>query len=229
MTDTLQRGSQPTAPARRQVPGFPLTVGPFSHLAAERDRLASLHWRHFDAEQIGVTLGAQISGVDLTQPLSGSVLDELRAALHDYKVLFFREQPMAAQAHAALARQFGPLEVHPVLPANGTDPALARFQKDATVSGFENVWHHDVTWRPEPSIVAILHAIDAPPIGGDTLFADMYAAYDSLDDETKSEIEHLDAEPTSPMPSVGCCRRPKPLSCRRCIRPCTTRWCAVTR
>lgn len=193
MTDTLQHGGQTTAPGRRRLPGFSLTVGPFSHVAAERDRLASLHWQNFDAEQVGVTLGAQISGVDLTQPIGGAVLAELRTALHDYKVLFFREQPLTAQAHAALARQFGPLEVHPVLPSNGADPALARFQKDAGVSGYENVWHHDVTWRPEPSIAAILHAIDVPTIGGDTLFADMYAAYDSLDDETKSEIEHLDA------------------------------------
>jgi alpha-ketoglutarate-dependent taurine dioxygenase len=193
MADTLQRGDVPAAPARRQKPGFPIAAGPFSHLAAERDRLACLQWQHFDAEQIGATLGAQISGVDLTQPLSDSVLSELRAALHDYKVLFFRDQPLTAQAHAALARQFGPLEVHPLLPSNGAESALARFKKDATVSGYENVWHHDVTWRPKPSIAAILHAIDVPPIGGDTLFADMYAAYDSLDDQTKSEIEHLDA------------------------------------
>jgi taurine dioxygenase len=70
---------------------------------------------------------------------------------------------------------------------------LARFQKDATVAGYENVWHHDVTWRPEPSITAILHAIEVPAVGGDTLFADMYAAYDSLDGEIKSEIDELDA------------------------------------
>jgi alpha-ketoglutarate-dependent taurine dioxygenase len=193
MTDTLQGDDVPASPGRRQDLVVPLTVGPFNHVAAERDRLASLQWQHFDAEQIGVTVGARISGVDLTEPLSDGALGELRTALHDYKVLFFREQPLTAQAHAALARQFGPLEVHPFLPSNGADPALARFQKDATTSGYENVWHHDVTWRPEPSIVAILHAIDVPPIGGDTLFADMYAAYDSLDDETKSEIEPLDA------------------------------------
>jgi taurine dioxygenase len=155
--------------------------------------LASLRWQHFDAEQIGVTVGAQISGVDLTAPISAAMLGELRAALYDYKVLFFREQPLTAQTHAALARQFGPLEVHPLLMSNTADPALARFQKDATTSGFENVWHHDVTWRPEPSIAAILHAIDVPPVGGDTLFADMYAAYDSLDGEIKTEIEGLDA------------------------------------
>jgi hypothetical protein len=85
MTDTLQRDDLPAAaPARWQIPL--LGVGPFSHLAAERDRLASLRWQHFDAEQIGVTVGAQISGVDLTGPLGDAVLSELRVALHDYKV-----------------------------------------------------------------------------------------------------------------------------------------------
>ncbi|ABK72553.1 TauD/TfdA dioxygenase family protein [Mycolicibacterium smegmatis] len=189
MTDT--RHAPPPAP--RPIPEYDVSAGPFSHLAAERDRLAALRWRHFDAEQVGTTLGAQISGVDLTRPLAGAVFDELRTALHEYKVLFFRDQPMSADAHAALARQFGPLEVHPLLPANSAESALARFQKDANVSGYENAWHHDVTWRPEPSILAILHAIEVPPIGGDTLFADMYAAYDSLDDETKAEIDRLDA------------------------------------
>ena len=83
MLDTMQRGDL-------------ATVGPFKHLAAERDRLARLRWQHFDAEQVGVTVGAQISGVDLTRPLGAPVLDELRAALHDYKVLFFRDQPLTA-------------------------------------------------------------------------------------------------------------------------------------
>jgi alpha-ketoglutarate-dependent taurine dioxygenase len=193
LTDTLPSDELPVVPAQRQIPGCPLVMGPFGHLAAERNRLARLRWRHFDAVQIGATVGAQISGLNLTQPLGDEARTELVAALHDYKVLFFRNQPLTAQAHAALARQFGRLEVHPLLPSNGADPALARFQNNATASGYENVWHHDLTWCHEPSIAAILHAIEVPPIGGDTLFADMYAAYDSLDDQTKAEIEDLEA------------------------------------
>jgi taurine dioxygenase len=181
------------APPRRELPGFPIRSGPFDHLADERERLASLRWQHFDAQQVGVTLGAEISGVNLAAPLDDAVVAELRAALHDYKVIFFRDQALTPAAHAAFARRFGPLEVHPVLPSNSEDPALARFEKNADVSGYENLWHHDVTWRPEPSIAAILHAIEAPAIGGDTLFSDMYAAYDSLDDDTRAAIENMDA------------------------------------
>lgn len=193
MTDTMSGGNSPVTPARRRFPGSPVSSGPFSHLVTERERLAGLRWKHFDAEQVGPTVGATITGLDLTKPLGDPEFGELHTALHDYKVLFFRNQRLTPQAHVALARRFGPLEVHPLLPFNGADPALARFQKDAASSGYENVWHHDVTWRPAPSMAAILHAVDVPPVGGDTLFADMYAAYDSLDDQTKSEIEDLDA------------------------------------
>jgi alpha-ketoglutarate-dependent taurine dioxygenase len=176
------------------LPAYPpLLTGPYAHLAAERDRLAGLRWQHFDARQAGVTLGAEISGIDLTAALDDAVVAELRQALHDYKVLFFREQPISPEQHLAFARRFGELEIHPALQSNSAQPELVRFEKSATVSGYENSWHHDVTWREFPSMGAILHAIAVPPIGGDTLFSDMYAAYDSLDQQTRDEIEQLDA------------------------------------
>ena len=81
------------------------------------------------------------------------------------------------------ARRFGHLEVHPFLPSNTGEPELVRFEKTAEVTGYENAWHHDVTWRECPSMGAVLHALSVPGIGGDTLFSDMYAAYDGLDDD----------------------------------------------
>ena len=91
------------------------------------------------------------------------------------------------------ARRFGDLEVHPFIPGNTGEPELVRFEKSAEVAGYENSWHHDVTWRAEPSMGAVLHAVSVPDLGGDTLFADMYAAYDGLPDDTKARIESLDA------------------------------------
>lgn len=178
-------------PASFPLPGYPIAVGPFSHLAEERDRLAALRWRHFDAEQLGSTVGAEIAGVDLTAALPDEVIAEVRQALHDYKVIFFRDQPLTPQQHVALARRFGELEIHPFLPSNTGEPELVRFEKTAEVSGYENSWHHDVTWRDRPSMGAILHAVSVPERGGDTLFADMYAAYAALDEKTKSEIDDL--------------------------------------
>jgi taurine dioxygenase len=175
------------------LPGYPIAVGPFTHLAAERDRLAALRWGHFDARQLGSTVGAEISGVDLTVELPDDVIAELRQALYDYKVIFFRDQPMTSGQHAAFARRFGELEVHPFLPSNTGEPELVRFEKTAEVTGYENSWHHDVTWRARPSMGAVLHALSVPAHGGDTLFADMCAAYDALDEATKAEIDTLTA------------------------------------
>ncbi|MEV0465735.1 TauD/TfdA family dioxygenase [Nocardia tengchongensis] len=172
---------------------YPLLAGPFVHLRAERERLAGLRWQHFDARQVAATLGAEISGVDLTVPQPPEVIAELRRALHDYKVLFFRDQPLTPTQHVAFARRFGELEIHPALAASSDQPELVRFEKGAQMVGVENAWHHDVTWREQPSMGAILHAVAVPAIGGDTLFSDMYAAYESLDAETRTEIDDLDA------------------------------------
>jgi taurine dioxygenase len=178
-------------PSSFRLPGYPIAVGPFSHLAAERDRLSALEWRHFDAAPLGSTVGAEISGVDLSAPLPDEVIGELRQALYDYKVIFFRDQPLTPPQHVAFARRFGDLEIHPFLPSNTGEPELVRFEKTAEVSGYENSWHHDVTWRECPSMGAILHAVSVPERGGDTLFADMYAAYAALDDATKAQIDDL--------------------------------------
>ena len=80
-----------------------------------------------------------------------------------------------------------------VPPVQHGEPELVRFEKTAQVSGYENSWHHDVTWRERPSMGAILHAVSVPDSGGDTLFSDMYAAYDGLDQATKDEIDQLQA------------------------------------
>ena len=85
-------------PGTFRLPGYTIAVGPFTHIAAERDRLEALRWRHFDARRLGSTVGAEISGVDLTAPLSDDVVAELRQALYDYKVIFFRDQPIGPPA-----------------------------------------------------------------------------------------------------------------------------------
>jgi alpha-ketoglutarate-dependent sulfate ester dioxygenase len=179
------------AATRIHLAPYDVDVGPVPHLHDERTRLASLSWDHFDATPVGATLGAEIAGVDLTAELPDPVVEELHQALLDYKVLFFRDQPLTAAQHVAFARRFGPLEIHPFIPSNTGQPELVRFAKSADVGGYENGWHHDVTWRECPSKGAILHAIEVPPTGGDTLFADMHAAYDGLDDEVAARAEGL--------------------------------------
>ena len=179
---------------RFRIGGSPHLVGPHTHLAEERDRLASLQWTNFTVKRMGATVGAELHDIDITTPLADVVIDEIRAALHAFKVIFFRHQPLTTEQHVAFARRFGDLEIHPFIPSNTGEPALVRFAKSAEVAGYENAWHHDVTWRATPSIGAVLHGLEVPEVGGDTLFADMYAAYDGLDDRTKARIDDLQAE-----------------------------------
>lgn len=183
----------PLMARRLRIDKYNLEVGPLGHLAAERARLAALRWNHFDARRLGATIGAEISGVDLTRDLPDEIIADVRRALGEYKVLFFRNQPLTAAQHVAFARRFGELEIHPFIPSNTGQPELVRFEKSSDVGGYENGWHHDVTWRECPSMGAILHALQVPANGGDTLFADMVAAYEGLDDETKVQIDDLTA------------------------------------
>lgn len=169
-------------------------AGPATYLAEETQRLASLTFEGFAVRRLSPTIGAEISGVDLRDDLSRATVDELARALAEYKVLFFRDQPITSAQHVAFAKRFGELEIHPFIPPNPELPELVRFAKSAEVAGYENSWHSDVTWREIPSRAAVLHAITVPEVGGDTLFSDMTAAYDALDDETKAQIETLDAE-----------------------------------
>ncbi len=178
-------------PKRVKLHPFPIMVGPVTHLADERERLGLLSYEGFSVRQLGATIGGLVSGVDLTGELSQELVAELRRCLLDFKVLFFRNQPFTPEQHVAFARRFGELEVHPFIPSNTSQPELVRFEKEAQVGGFENVWHSDVPWRAFPSAAAVLHAIELPPIGGDTVFCDMYAAYEGLDQKTKDRIATL--------------------------------------
>ncbi len=134
-------------------------------------------------------IGAEIEGVDLREDLPEPVIAGLRTALLDRKVLFFRDQDITTAQHLAFARRFGELEVHPFAPSKPGYPEVLAITHDEGNPGRENGWHSDVTWRLEPSLGSILRGIEMPPVGGDTLFADMYAAYDGLSDEVKHRIE----------------------------------------
>jgi taurine dioxygenase len=181
-----------TSLAQRVRLKFDIEAGPLGHLQAERERLAGLRWEHFEATLLGATVGAELRGVELGPDLADEVVAEIRQALLDYKVVFFRDQTsLSADGHVAFARRFGDLEVHPFLAANQEHPELVRFEKSPEIGGYENGWHSDVSWRAEPSMGAILRAVEVPPSGGDTLFCDMYAAYEGLDDDTREEIDGL--------------------------------------
>ena len=135
------------------------------------------------------TIGAEISGIDLSKPMTAGLLAALRQALLDWKVIFFRDQDISTEEHLAFARAFGELEVHPFAPQKPGYPEVLAITHDRDSKGRENVWHSDVTWRLCPSLGSVLRALEVPEVGGDTLFSDMYAAYEGLSDEVKERID----------------------------------------
>ena len=144
------------------------------------------------------TIGAEVTGIDLRQPLDDDLFAEIHRALLEWKVLFFRDQHLSADEHEALGRRWGDLEWHPFARREhpGQDesrPKVFRLAKDEKSVGRENVWHTDVTWRECPSLGSLLRAVEVPAVGGDTLWADMAAAYDCLEADLKERIDGLTA------------------------------------
>jgi taurine dioxygenase len=169
-----------------------LKPGPRKFLDARRRELAELRFERIAARPLATTLGAEISGVDLSD-LDDATFAEIERAFLEFKVIFFRDQDLPIDAHLEFARRFGELEEHPFLPAKGGYGQVIQFAKDADAVGVENIWHSDVSWREIPSLGSVLHALEVPIIGGDTLWADMEAAYQGLDPETRERIADLRA------------------------------------
>lgn len=143
----------------------------------------------FSIAPLTPTIGAEIGDIDLSQTFDAATLTALRSALLDWKVLFFRDQNITTEQHLAFAGAFGTLEVHPFAPHKPGYPQVLAITHGPDNRGKENTWHSDVTWRREPSLGSVLRALEVPAVGGDTLFADMYAAYDGLSDTVKAKID----------------------------------------
>lgn len=143
----------------------------------------------FELEPQARTIGAEIRGVDLSRPLGPELRAELHRALLEWKVLFFRGQHLASDRQRAFARHWGELETNPLLAA-GSSEDIVRFDKGSgSTPTFENVWHADVTFRERPALGAVLQLREVPPAGGDTMWADMAAAYDNLPQDVKDRID----------------------------------------
>jgi taurine dioxygenase len=146
----------------------------------------------FTLRPLGRVIGAEIDGVDLAEPLTPELRGELNRALLEWKVIFFRDQRITSAQQRAFAANWGELETNPFIP-RGDDDAVTRFERTAAMPGYENIWHTDVTWRPNPALGSVLRLIEVPPAGGDTMWADMAAAYDNLPEDVRARIDGLTA------------------------------------
>ncbi len=141
---------------------------------------------------IATALGAEIGGVDLAQDLDEGTIREIRQALLDHCVIFFRDQEFGVEEHKRLARKFGDIFIHPNFNTGDHDPevvTIVRKPGDTRIVGED--WHTDTTMMAEPPMGALLYALEVPPFGGDTLFANQYLAYESLSDGMKAMIANL--------------------------------------
>jgi taurine dioxygenase len=126
-------------------------------------------------------LGAEIGGVDLSQPLTDTTVAAIREALLQHHVLFFRDQQLTPEQQIAFGRRFGELDEHPFVHGRPDHPEVLEIvtEPDDTWN-FGGGWHTDVTFLECPDLGSILYAVELPPVGGDTLFASQHAAYDAL-------------------------------------------------
>ncbi len=139
-------------------------------------------------------IGADVSGLDLRQPLSPEQVARLKQALADHLVLFFRDQPIDHAAHKRFGRYFGELAFHSAVPGLDDHPEIVAIHADADskyVAGED--WHSDLTCDAAPPLGSILHLHTVPETGGDTLFASMYAAYEALSPRMQAYLEGLTA------------------------------------
>lgn len=139
-------------------------------------------------------IGAEISGVDLSAPLSAETADEIYSAVIEHLVLFFRDQALSPAAHLDFATTFGtPAKPHPIYPHLPGFDRVVLLENDGDRPPDTDDWHTDLTFQPKPPFLSVLYADKIPQIGGDTLWANMYAAYDALPTEIQTLASRLSA------------------------------------
>jgi taurine dioxygenase len=156
-----------------------------------------------DVTPLSDACGAAIIGADLSRPLDDAAFETIHRALLDHCIIVIRDQDLTPEQHIAFSRRFGPLTHHVLdqflLPGH---PEILRVSNKADETGKElglkdagRYWHSDVSYAEKPSLGSLLYALEIPPAGkgADTLFANMYKAYETLPDATKARIDGLQA------------------------------------
>jgi len=169
-------------------------------------------------QALGRSLGAEIGGVDLSRPIAGDTFAQIRNAWLDHLVLRFRGQRLTDPQLLAFSRLFGELDPpgpnpygKPFLPEHPEMNVISNIKTDgAPIGGLgdgEAIWHSDMTYVDTPPMAAILHALEVPPSGGDTYWANMYLAYETLPPELKRKIEGRKALHDATYNSAGMLRK----------------------
>ena len=153
-------------------------------------------------QRIAGALGAEISEVDLSTSLSDESIQQIRDALLEHLVIFFRDQNLSPEQLIEFARRFGSLEEHDFVLGMPEHPEVIRILREADETGlnFGGNWHSDVTHQECPALGSVLYAVDVPPCGGDTLFANQYLAFESLSSGMRRMLDQMTAVHTAAGP-----------------------------
>ncbi len=150
-------------------------------------------YERINVRPIAGALGAEIGGVNMAEPMGNQVFQEVHDALMEHQVIFLRDQHVSPGEHVAFARQFGTLHVHPYAPSLDDHPEVLILKSSKENRSSASAWHSDVTFQEEPPMGSILLARQVPDHGGDTMWANMYAAYEALSDRMKHYLDGMTA------------------------------------
>lgn len=156
-----------------------------------------MRYQEIQLRPVAGNIGAEIHGLDLRNPLSDSAYQEVRQALLENCVIFFRAQDISPEQHKAFAARFGELQVHPYIPTLAGHPEIIELASEATgpatMSYQSNKWHTDMTFVAEPPMGCVLYGKTIPPAGGDTMFMNLYRALDTLSPAMQAFVATLTA------------------------------------
>lgn len=143
-----------------------------------------MRYQAFELSPVAGNIGAEISGLDIGAPIGEQARTELRHALTEHLVLFFHDQPLTPEQQIAFGRNFGELHIHPYIPPLAGYPEVMALRSRPTgparMAYQSNRWHTDLTYVQDPPKARILHAVEVPAAGGDTMWLSLYAPYDAL-------------------------------------------------
>ena len=147
-----------------------------------------------DIRPIAGAMGAEIHGVDASRELDDTTVAALRKALLDHLVVFLPNQTLTPEQQLRFARRFGEPMIYPFVKGlDGFPEVTPILKKEEDRNNFGGIWHSDTVYQDEPPMGTMLYALELPPFGGDTLFANQYLAYDSLSDGMKALLAPLKA------------------------------------
>jgi len=162
------------------------------------------NFRTIRVRPVSGALGAEISGIDLRQAMTDEQAAEVRRAWLEHLVLFFRDQPLDPDQYMAFARRIGQPIEYPFVKGLESHPEIIEVKKlEHETVNFGGIWHSDTTYLERPPMASMLLAREIPPYGGDTLFANMYRAYETLSPGLRAVLDTLKGVSTSSKADVS--------------------------